>query len=41
MHRNSRFVHGTQEDSHEVLRYLLSALRDEEISVSYKYTSYI
>ena len=32
--RNSRFGHGTQEDSHEVLRYLLSVLREEEIEVS-------
>ena len=34
-YRNSRFGHGTQEDSHEVLRCLLSALRDEELDVSY------
>ena len=34
-YRNSRFGHGTQEDSHEVLRCLLSALRDEELDVSF------
>ena len=31
--RNSRFGRGTEEDSHEALRYLLSALRQEEIKV--------
>ena len=32
--RYSRFGHGTQEDSHEVLRCLISILREEEIEVS-------
>ena len=31
--RNKRFGRGTEEDSHEALRYLLSALRQEEIKV--------
>ena len=32
--RNKRFGRGTEEDSHEALRYLLSALREEEIKVA-------
>ena len=35
--RNGRFGHGTQEDSHEVLRYLLSVLREEEIEVTLQF----
>lgn len=34
--RNSRFGCGTEEDSHEALRYILSALREEEIKVHYQ-----
>ena len=37
--RNSRFGRGTQEDSHEALRCLLFALRQEEIKVR-MYLSY-
>ena len=33
--RNSRFIRGTQEDSHEALRCLFDALKDEEIQVQY------
>jgi len=36
MLRNGRFGRGTQEDSHEVMRALLSALREEEIEVHIK-----
>ena len=36
---NYRFGRGTQEDSHEVLRCLLSGLREEEINVSH-YNTY-
>ena len=35
LNSNYRFGRGTQEDSHEVLRCLLSGLREEEICVSY------
>ena len=35
VYSNYRFGRGTQEDSHEVLRCLLSGLREEEINVSY------
>ena len=33
---NHRFGRGTQEDSHEVLRCLLSGLREEQINVSHE-----
>ena len=35
LNSNYHFGRGTQEDSHEVLRCLLSGLREEEISVSH------
>ena len=35
VYSNYRFGRGTQEDSHEVLRCLLSGLREEEINVSF------
>ena len=35
VYSNYRFGRGTQEDSHEVLRCLLSGLREEEINVSH------
>ena len=35
--RNKRFGRGTEEDSHEALRCVLSALRQEEIKVCYHY----
>ena len=35
LNSNYRFGRGTQEDSHEVLRCLLSGLREEEINVSH------
>ena len=38
---NYRFGRGTQEDSHEVLRCLLSGLREEEINVSHYNTSFL
>ena len=38
--RNRRFGHGTEEDSHEALRYLLSALRQEEIKVRCQHTMF-
>ena len=31
--RNSRFVQGTQEDSHEALRCIFDAIKNEEIDV--------
>ena len=31
--RNLRFTRGTQEDSHEALRCIFDALKDEEIQV--------
>ena len=31
--RNSRFVQGTQEDSHEALRCIFDAIKNEEIEV--------
>ena len=31
--RNPRFVQGTQEDSHEALRCLFDAIKNEEIEV--------
>ena len=31
--RNSRFVRGTQEDSHEALRCLFDAVKNEEVEV--------
>ena len=34
--RNKRFGRGTEEDSHEALRCILSALRQEEIKVCYR-----
>ena len=33
-YRHPRFVQGTQEDSHEVLRALLDDIKNEEIAVS-------
>ena len=33
--RNSRFTRGTQEDSHEALRCIFNALKEEEIQVRY------
>lgn len=33
LYRHSRFVRGTQEDSHEVLRALLDDIKNEEIEV--------
>ena len=33
--RNSRFTKGRQEDSHEALRCIFDALKEEEIQVCY------